>query len=76
MENLNKSTNHRDARNKGKLVWQKAPLRLRDIWAIRIRLQLRGASRDLALFVQPAWKQLRFGTQVCLRHSGRQAAAG
>ncbi|RMU25493.1 hypothetical protein ALP32_200130 [Pseudomonas avellanae] len=26
--------------NKGKLVGQKAPLRLRDIWAIRVRLQL------------------------------------
>jgi len=26
--------------NKGKLVGQKAPLKLKDIWAIRIRLQL------------------------------------
>lgn len=25
--------------NKGKLVRQKAPLRLKDIWAIRVRLQ-------------------------------------
>ena len=36
--------------NKGKLVGQKAPLKLRDIWAIRIRLQLRRRIRDLALF--------------------------
>ena|ERR1700674_3936566 len=36
--------------NKGKLVGQKAPLRVRDIWAIRVRLQLRNATRDLALF--------------------------
>ncbi|MGH8233275.1 MAG: tyrosine-type recombinase/integrase [Rhodanobacteraceae bacterium] len=36
--------------NKGKLVGQKAPLKLRDIWAIRIRLQLRHNTRDLALF--------------------------
>jgi len=36
--------------NKGKLVGQKAPLKLRDIWAIRIRLQLRQSTRDLALF--------------------------
>ena len=36
--------------NKGRLVGQKAPLRLRDIWAIRVRLQLRHAARDLALF--------------------------
>lgn len=36
--------------NKGKLVGQKAPLRLRDIWAIRVRLQIAEKSRDLALF--------------------------
>jgi len=36
--------------NKGKLVGQKAPLSLRDIWAIRIRLQLKHNVRDLALF--------------------------
>ncbi|SER71669.1 hypothetical protein SAMN04487958_102373 [Vreelandella subterranea] len=36
--------------NKGKLVGQKTPLRLRDIWAIRVRLQLAKKTRDLALF--------------------------
>lgn len=36
--------------NKGKLVGQKAPLRLRDIWAIRVRLQIADRARDLALF--------------------------
>ena len=36
--------------NKGKLVSQKASLRLRDILAIRVRLQLQGPTRDLALF--------------------------
>jgi len=36
--------------NKGKLVGQKAPLRIRDIWAIRVRLQLAEKTRDLALF--------------------------
>ncbi|MGY3296210.1 integrase [Pseudomonas sp. TE6288] len=36
--------------NKGKLVGQKAPLRLRDIWAIRVRLQIAEKSWDLALF--------------------------
>lgn len=30
---------HREAWNKGRLVGQKAPLKLKDIWAIRIRLQ-------------------------------------
>lgn len=36
--------------HKGKLVGQKAPLRVRDIWAIRVRLQLAEKTRDLALF--------------------------
>ncbi len=36
--------------NKGKLVGQKAPLRLSDIWAIRVRLQIAESTRDLALF--------------------------
>ena len=36
--------------NKGKLVGQKSPLKLKEIWAIRIRLQLSNHIRDLALF--------------------------
>lgn len=36
--------------NKGKFVGQKAPLRARDILAIRVRLQLAERTRDLALF--------------------------
>jgi integrase len=36
--------------NKGKLVGQKAPLKLKEIWAIRTRLQLAERTRDLALF--------------------------
>jgi len=36
--------------NKGKIVGQKAPLKLKDIWAIRIRLQLGRRTRELALF--------------------------
>lgn len=36
--------------NKGKLVGQKASLKLREIRAIRVRLQLRNSLRDLALF--------------------------
>lgn len=41
---------HQAAWNKGKLVGQKTPLKLKEIWAIRIRLQLTGKVRDLALF--------------------------
>jgi integrase len=36
--------------NKGKLTGQKPPLKLREIWAIRIRLQLGAKTRDLAMF--------------------------
>ena len=35
--------------NKGKLVGQKASRRVRDVWAIRARLQLQARVRDLAL---------------------------
>jgi len=40
----------REPWNKDKLVGQKSPLRLKDIWAIRIRLQLGQQTRELALF--------------------------
>ena len=36
--------------NKGKLVGQKAPLKLREIWAIRVRLRVFRRTRELALF--------------------------
>src|SRR5580765_5658427 len=36
--------------NKGKIVGQKAPFKLKDIWALRARLQTEGRVRELALF--------------------------
>jgi len=36
--------------NKGRLLGQRPPLKLREVWAIRIRLQLGHRARDLALF--------------------------
>src|SRR5271156_3230301 len=36
--------------NKGKVVGQKAPLKLKEIWAIRVRLQVFRRTRELALF--------------------------
>src|ERR1700732_767046 len=36
--------------NKGRLTGQKRPLKPKDVWAIRVRLQLRRRARDLALF--------------------------
>ena len=53
--------------NKGKLVGQKAPLRLRDIWAIRVRLQLAHRTRDLALFNLAIDSKLRACDLVKLR---------
>lgn len=35
------ATTHKEPWNKGKLTGQKAPLKLKDIWAIRVRLQLK-----------------------------------
>ena len=34
------NTGHREPWNKGKLVGQKAPFKLKDIWALRVRLQM------------------------------------
>ena len=36
--------------NKGKLIGQKSPLKLKEIWSIRVRLELSHRVRDLALF--------------------------
>ncbi len=44
------SLQRREAWNKGKLVGQKAPLKPKEIWAIRIHLQNKHAVRDLAMF--------------------------
>ena len=44
------TASHRETWNKGKLVGQKAPFKLREIWAIRVRLQMQGRLRELALF--------------------------
>lgn len=36
--------------NKGKVTGQKPPLKPREVWAIRVRLQVGGRVRELALF--------------------------
>jgi integrase len=41
---------HREPWNKGKIVGQKAPFKLKDIWALRVRLQMEHRVRELALF--------------------------
>src|SRR5438552_14356845 len=53
--------------NKGKLLGQKPPLKLKEIWAIRIRLQLNHQNRDLALFNLAIDSKLRGCDLVGLR---------
>jgi hypothetical protein len=53
--------------NKGKLVGQKLPLKLGEIWPIRIRLQLANKTRDLALFNLAIDSKLRSCDLVNLR---------
>jgi integrase len=53
--------------NKGKIVGQKAPLKLKDIWAIRVRLQLNQKTRQLALFDLGLDSKLRACDLVKLR---------
>jgi integrase len=36
--------------NRGRVIGQKRPLKPKDVWAIRVRLQLEHRKRDLALF--------------------------
>lgn len=49
---FNKTQNHISSVpwNKGKLMGQKSPLSMQDIWSIRMKLQNEGRLRDLALF--------------------------
>lgn len=57
----------RSPRNKGKLVGPKAPLRIRDVWAIRIRLQHHKRVRGLVLFNLDFDNKLRGRDLVGLR---------
>lgn len=53
--------------NKGKLVGQKLPLKLKEIWAVRVRLQLANNQRDLALFNLAIDSKLRGSDLVKIR---------
>lgn len=55
--------------NKGRLTGQKRPLRPREVWAIRVRLQLEKRRRDLALFNLAIDSKLRGCDLVRLRVS-------
>jgi len=49
-QTCNQSQRRREPWNKGKLVGQKAPFKRKEIWAIRVWLQLKHRTRELALF--------------------------
>ena len=53
--------------NKGRLIGQKPPLKLKEIWALRVRLQLGKELRDLALFNLAIDSKLRGCDLVKLR---------
>jgi integrase len=79
MEHSHCATTIREPWNKGKLVGQKAPFKLKDIWAIRVRLQLASRHRDLALFNLAIDSKLRACDLVKLRvrdvcHGGTMAS--
>ena len=65
--------------NKGKLIGQKSPLKLKEVWAIRIRLELASNTRDLTLFNLAIDSKLRSCDLVKLRvldvsHGGNVSA--
>ncbi len=65
--------------NKGKLIGQKSPLKLKEIWAVRTRLQIASRIRELALFDLAIDSKLRACDLVRLRvrdvaHGERVAA--
>jgi integrase len=43
-------TRRRAPWNRGRLIGQKRPLKPKDVWTIRVRLQIEGRRRDLAMF--------------------------
>ncbi len=57
----------RVAWNKDKLLGQKPPLKLKEVWAIRIRLQLSGQIRDLTMFNLAIDSKLRGSDLVRLK---------
>jgi integrase len=67
MDQITCAVSRRRPWNKGKLVGQKAPLKLKEIWAIRIRLQLEEPVRELAMFNLAIDSKLRSCDLVKLR---------
>ena len=55
--------------HKGRLIGQKPPLKPKEVWGIRIRLQIHGDKRDLALFNLAIDSKLRSCDLVAIRVS-------
>jgi hypothetical protein len=53
--------------NKGRIIGQKRPLMPRHVWSIRVRLEMAGDARDLALFNMAVDSKLRGCDLVALR---------
>jgi hypothetical protein len=69
---------HREPWNKSKIVGQKAPFKLKDLWAPKVRLQMGTRVRKLALFklrheLAGHWRDLEVEpcTVTVLREAGR-----
>jgi hypothetical protein len=67
MGTINSAASIRVPCNEGKLVGQKAPYKLKEIWAIRVRLQISSRGRELALFNLAVDSKLRACDLVQLR---------
>jgi hypothetical protein len=67
MDQIIATESPREPWNKGKLVGQKMPFKLKEIWAIRVRLQLSDRTRELALFDLAIDSKLRACDLVKLR---------
>jgi site-specific recombinase XerC len=67
MDTSTKTTGRVTPWNKGKLLGQKPSLKLNEIWAIRIRLQMNHRTRELALFNLAIDSKLRGCDLVGLR---------
>ena len=67
MEHAHCTASVREPLNKGRLVGQEAPFKLKEIWAIRVRLQLASRCRELALFNLAIDSKLRACDLVKLR---------
>jgi hypothetical protein len=68
-----------DPWNKGRLIGHKRPLKPKDVWTIRVRLQLEGRKRDLAMFNLAIDSKLRNCDLVRLKMEDvrrREGAAG